>query len=431
MNSKALRFLLPVLLNATLAPALFSTASAFNAAHLELLKAGVASWNSMRSTHKEFLPDFSGAALKGKKLRGADFHNANMSGANLSQSDLSNANLQGALLDSAKMSYCMLIRANLEHAGLRGANLESAVLDGAHLHQAILGQAILKKADCTNTDFSESDLRECNFREATLVNANLSGADLRATYLWRTNLSRTNMRGVKVSENTILDSGKYASRLWADNHQSFFVEDPPPISANQVSSASIVEEAPQIVHRQKSDAPALPQQVTGSTMPERDTDNSKKRFASRNIWRQSDGPAHVAYDREQYEQVKSNVFDMNRMRKSNRDIRINLTGASFDHNNLSYADLSHALLQYASFKGSDLGDSDLRSADLRGCDFREANLQHADLGCADLRGANLWRTNLSRARLAEAIVSGSTILESGKKATPELAARHGLIFVEQ
>ncbi len=432
MNGKALRFILPLLINVALAPALSSPASAFNITHLELLKAGVTSWNKMRAAHQEFIPDLSGAAVKGRNLRGIDLHNANLTGTDLSGSNLSNANLLNASLDAAKMDGSMLIRANLDHAGLRGTNLERAVLDGAHLHQAVLTKAILKKADCTNTDFSESDLRQCNLREATLVNANLRGADLRAAYLWRANLSRATVTGVKVSENTVLDSGKYATLLWAENHQSLFIEENvQSISANPASSAATKKDAQQLLLPRQSDAPAMTPQLTDSAIPVRDVTGSKKSFTPRNIWQQSDGPLNVAYDRQQYEQLKHNVFDWNNMRKQNRDIIVKLNGASFDHKNLSYADLSHAVLVDASFRATELGDSDLRFADLRGCNFREANLQHTDLGGADLRGANLWRANLSRARLTNAIVSSLTILDSGKKATPELAARHGLMFVEE
>ena len=105
MNSKALRFLLPVLFSTALAPALSSTASAFNTAHLELLKAGVTSWNKMRAAHQEFVPDLSGAELKGKNLSGIDLHNANLSGAILSLSNLSNANLQNVDKRKSFMEY--------------------------------------------------------------------------------------------------------------------------------------------------------------------------------------------------------------------------------------------------------------------------------------------------------------------------------------
>jgi uncharacterized protein YjbI with pentapeptide repeats len=432
MNSKAIHFLLPVLLNAALALLLSSTASAFNAAHMELLKTGVTSWNKMRAAHQEFTPDLSGAELKGKNLRGIDFHNANLSNSVLSMSDLSNANLQNASLDSARMDGSILFRANLEGAILQKADLESAQLDGANLHRADIQTAVLKKADCSNANMTESDLRECNLREATLVNADLSGADLRAAYLWRANLSRAKITGVKVSENTVLDSGKYASGLWAKNHQSLFIEEPEAsIAANPVSSVTPEKEVQQDVLPRQSDAPQLAQPVTGSTMPQSDAATSKKSLIFRNIWQHADGPINAAYDRQQYKQLKSNVFDWNTMRKHNRAIIVKLNGASFDHKNLSYADLSHASLPDASLKGTDLSESDLRSADLRGCNLREANLQSADLGGADLRGANLWRANLSRARLTGAVVSSLTVLDSGKKATPELAARYELTFAEQ
>jgi uncharacterized protein YjbI with pentapeptide repeats len=238
--------------------------------------------------------------------------------------------------------------------------------------------------------------------------------------------------GVKVSGSTVLETGKNASLLWATNHQSLFIEEyVPSVATNPVTDNSTVEQGAKIDLPRQSDAPAIPQQITGSTLPEKDVSSSKKSFALRNIWQQSDSPVNVTYDRQQYEQLKSNVFDWNNMRKRNGNISVKLNGASFDHKNLSYADLRHAVLLDASFKATDLGDSDLRFADLRGCNFREANLQHADLGGADLRGANFWRANLSRTRLANAVVSSLTILDSGKKATPELAARHGLIFVEQ
>jgi uncharacterized protein YjbI with pentapeptide repeats len=430
MNCKAIHFLLLVLFNAALAAALSSTASAYNAAHFELLKAGVESWNNMRAAHKEFIPDLSDTSLKGKKLRGADLQNANLSGADLSQSDLSNANLQNALLDSAKMSYSILFKANLEGALLTEANLESAQLGSANLHRAVLEAAVLKKADCSNTDFSESNLRKCNLRETTLVNANLTGSDLRGAYLWRANLSRAKITAVTVSESTVLDSRNYASPLWAENHQSFFIEEPvPAISSNQVSSTSTKEKESTIVPPQQPDTDQLTQQV--NTMQKTDVPGSNKSSASRNSRQESVGPVTITWNRRQYEQLKSNVFDWNNMRKRNRDISVNLNGASFDRKNLAYADLSHASLRDASFKGTDLGDSNLRSSDLRGCNFREANLQHADLGSANLRGANLWRANLSRTRLTDAVVSRSTILDSGQKATQELAARRGLIFVEQ
>ena len=220
MNYITVRFFLIVLFCTTLASTMSLKATAFNEAHLESLNSGVASWNKMRDDHKEFIPDLSGADLKGKNLRRVDLHNANLSRAILSQSDLSNANLQNALLENAHFNSTMLIKANLANAVLSGADFENAVMDGADFHNAVLEKAVFKKADCSNVNMMDSDLQGCNFREATLVHANLNGADLRGGYLWRANLSRARLTGAKVSETTILDTGRFASKAWAEEHSA-------------------------------------------------------------------------------------------------------------------------------------------------------------------------------------------------------------------
>jgi len=432
MSSTTLRFHLSLLLNAALLTTLSSSAAAFNTSDMESLKSGVASWNSMRADHKEYTPDLSGADLKGRKLKGIDLHNANLSGTILSQSDLSNANLQNASLNNARLNGSMLIKANLERAMLRGANLEGAMLDGANFHEAALEQAIIKKADCSNANMSDADLRNCNFREATLVNANLSGADLRGIYLWRANLSRARINGVKVSENSLLESGKFASRLWAEKHDAFFISE-----HQSTSSTNSVKAVPS---EQKKDAIILPLDEDVHSKEQKHDDNTLGKSDSsspaesvvvpRNMWSQ-DGPINVAYDKIQYQQLKTNVFAWNDMRKRNSSISIELNKAPLDHKNLSYANLNHAKLSESSFRGTDMSNSNLQFADLRGCDLQEANLEHADLGGADLKGANLWRANLDRARLTGAIVSNKTVLNSGRKATQESAESLGMKFTAE
>ena len=160
------------------------------------------------------------------------------------------------------------------------------------------------------------------------------------------------------------------------------------------------------------------------------TDPSDKKSTYRNIPGQEEA-VDTAYNTDQYQQLKSNVFEWNDKRKQNKNINIELTGAPLDHKNLSYADLNHAKLSAASFRGADLSKSNLRYADLKGCDLQEANLEHADLYGADLREANLWRANLDHAELKGGKVSNKTILPSGKKATLELSIRLGLIFISK
>jgi len=425
MNNRIIRFFLMVLLYSTFASMLSLKARAFNKNHLEALQRGVASWNSMRADHNEFLPDLSGADLKGKNLRWVDLHNANLSGTILSQSDLSNANMKNALLENAHLNSSVLIKANFEGASLCGADLESAVLDGADFFHAVLKKAVLKKADCSNVNMMKSDLQECNFREATLVHANLTGSDLRGSYLWRVNLSRAMLTGAQVSESTILNTGRFASKAWAEEHAAVMVvEHPLSSSANTVS---VDEKRSGIVFPPPHDD----RRMTERPIQESNISKSKERIVAQNIWSHADGTVHGAYDRTQYDQLKSNVFDWNTMRKQERSMSIHLEEAPLDHKNLRYADLNHALLFAASFRSSDVSNCDLRFADLRKCDFQEADLERADLGCADLRGATLWRANIDRARLTGATVSNKTILDSGKNATLESAGRLGLIFTAE
>jgi uncharacterized protein YjbI with pentapeptide repeats len=60
-----------------------------NEKHLNLLKKGVAPWNTWRKKGPEIRPDLRGANLIGK-----DLHDANLSGANFTGADLSMANLR-------------------------------------------------------------------------------------------------------------------------------------------------------------------------------------------------------------------------------------------------------------------------------------------------------------------------------------------------
>jgi uncharacterized protein YjbI with pentapeptide repeats len=434
MNRKTIQVILPLLLSTAAAAAYSPSAFAFDAAHLASLRSGVTAWNKMRAAHADLIPDLSGADLKGRNLNGADLHNANLTGSDLSQSNLVNANLQNALMDHVKLSGSMLMKANLEKAELHEADLESAILDSAKFKNAVLKGSILKKADCRNTDFAGADLAATNLREASLVNASLEGADLREAYLWRANLSGAKLNGVRVSDITVLDTGKYASASWAEKYHALFVEKRQPVAAqiarlpeNDSNAKGIRHENPGSIERENQPSPAVEKTADEKAInPYR----AKERKApSANIWRlSSEGPVNVTYQREQFEMLKSNALKWNDLRKSDRKMNVELKGAPFNRKNLAYADLNYASLGGAGFRGADLSQGDLRYADLRGCDFREANLQRADLGEADLRGANLWRANLSQARLTGAIVSGLTVLETGKKATPELAERYGMTF---
>ncbi|NTW57021.1 MAG: pentapeptide repeat-containing protein [Chlorobiaceae bacterium] len=407
------------------------TAMAYNTGHLNTLRSGVKAWNSMRAAHADVVPDLSGADLKGRNLKGADLHNADLTGTDLSQSNLGNADLKHARMDHAKLSDSNLMKADLEGAELRDADLERAILDHATCRKARLKGAIIKKADCRNTDFSEAELAVTNLREAYLANANFEGSDLSDAYLWRANMSGAKMKGVKVSPVTVLDTGKYATASWAEKNHAVFTGASEPVSPGNTDNSRKNAETKelQIQHEQSdSSQQAARPSLTGENRRNHYRAKENK-TPSANIWRlSSGGPLVVAYDRQQFEMLKSNALKWNEFRKSDRNMVVNLKGAPLDGKNLAYADLNRASLSGAGFRKADLSQGDLRYADLRGCDLREANLQHADLGEADLRGANLWRANIGRARFEGALVSASTVLDTGKKATPELAERYGMKF---
>lgn len=410
-----------LLLTALLLHSSFAPACAFDAEQLMLLKSGIKTWNVFRTEKRDVPVDLSGAALKGMKLRGADLGNANLSGADITNADLTGAVLSGTNLNDAIASGSVLVRASLESASLDRADMEGAVLEGASMKGASLHGTILKKADCADVDFTGADLRETNFREASLVGAALTGADLRAAYLWRADLSRAVINGIRVSAATVLDTGKYATLAWASAHGALFVEDVQKparvaVKARDVSGAILNFEEPVGSSQQETSAAAEnPHRAKGRT--------------AGNIWRES-GSENIAYDQILFKKLKSGSSGWNDLRKRRRDISIDFQHARFDGKNLSEADLTRANLRSASFRRADLSGADLRHADLSGCDLREAVLERADLGGADLSGANLWRANLSFARLNGAKVSSATVLDSGKKASPEWAARHDALFVQ-
>lgn len=411
MPNNAIRHVRSLLLFFVLAPAASPSALAFDTTLVQELKAGVTSWNAYRNMHKGEIVDLSGAPLKGMKLRGADFSNADLTGADLGNADLSSAVFLNARLESSILNDAVLTRAMLDGATLDRADLEGALLEAASCKRASLKGAVLKKADCSSADFSGANLQETNFREARLAGAMLSGADLRAAYFWRSDMSRAVMDGIRVSGTTILVSGNYATATWAAEHHAVFLQDVPKL----VSTASGVPGGGEAASAVSGNESIRRTAMAGS---------------GENLWRVSD-TGHAVYDKALYKKLKSGVFAWNDMRKRNREMLVDLQEAKFDQKNLSYADISRAKLRKASFRKADMFDTDLRHADLSGSDLREANLEKADFGGADLSGANLWRANLSRARLNGVRVSGTTVLDSGRKATPEWAARHDALFIRE
>src|SRR5689334_3749617 len=89
-----------------------------NQEHLDMLKAGVASWNNWKLNNSTVRIDLSGANLHHAELSGADLSGVNLGGANLSDANLQGANLSKAVLgwSSVRLGKANLSRANLHKA---------------------------------------------------------------------------------------------------------------------------------------------------------------------------------------------------------------------------------------------------------------------------------------------------------------------------
>ncbi|MDD2672165.1 MAG: pentapeptide repeat-containing protein [Syntrophales bacterium] len=91
-----------------------------------------------------------------------------------------------------------------------------------------------------------------------------------------------------------------------------------------------------------------------------------------------------------------------------------LSGANLSMANLSGADVRKANLDGANLSGANLGGTNLFAANLSAANLGGANLYEAFLCYANLRGANLSGANLGGANLGRAIwTDGRTCAENG------------------
>lgn len=110
--------------------------------------------------------------------------------------------------------------------------------------------------------------------------------------------------------------------------------------------------------------------------------------------------------------LEENVYEFNKSRSENPDVKIdlhgeNLAGLYLSGVNLSGADLSRADLSKAVLSDADLSDANLLEAKLAG-----VNLSWADLSKADLSGADLLKANLVGSDLSEANLTGTNLSET-------------------
>ena len=196
--------------------------------HLELLKQGVAAWNSYRG-HWDALelrqglqykgasgstglnlsmPDLSNADLSGLDLSGVHLNGANLSRTDFSDSNIENADLSGANLNGSIFKGVNLNTTDLSGSDLSGANFSRAIFRGAKFNKASFSGSDLRGADFKGVDLREvdfrgadlrrTDLRQINLKNADLSGAELQGADLRDADLSGANLRETDLAGVDL-----------------------------------------------------------------------------------------------------------------------------------------------------------------------------------------------------------------------------------------
>ncbi len=420
-----------------------ATGFSYDSGHYSIVLKGTKAWNAMKTGLPETRFDLSGADLKGKNLKGIDFSNVNLDGASLKGADVSDADLRGASLNGAFLRNALFYDALFRDASLRNADIEEASLDGADLRRAVLDGAVLKQADLANSLLREASLRGVDLRAASLRAADLAGSNLDGAYLWRADLDGANLEGTHVTSVTVVETGKYADRAWADKHGALLSLPEPGAAGHEIEKNDGVEkrnsEAGQ-VPAEKNDA-GIPNSekhaaVSGTESKGRDTaavalDRSwpvnpvqqKIRFG---VTRSDVGA--LSYDVHQRELLVDSVSRWNKMRKKNPAEPVRLAGARLSRKVLDGADLRNADLKGTLLKRTDLVDADLRGADLREANLREADLTNADLQGADLRGAYLWRANLSWTVLNGVIVDAQTVLGTGRKATPAWAEKAGAVY---
>jgi len=184
-----------------------------DAAHLDMLKRGVATWNQWRQAHPKVSLNLREASLRGFDLSGANLCGADLSGANLCETNLRRADLHKARLHQVDLRWTNLHAANLRDARLHEANLSGAHLREADLSGAHLRAANLSGANLGGANLSMADLRGACLREAHLSNALLLVARLREACLDEADLREANLRGARLRKASLRGANFHEANL--------------------------------------------------------------------------------------------------------------------------------------------------------------------------------------------------------------------------
>ncbi len=196
---------------------------------LEVLKRGVAYWNSWRGKKLRHVDlsnldlrnldltginfrkvilrgtNLSGTVLHNADLNQLDFHETFLQGVDLSSADLAGANFYKVDLQNINLKKARLHYADLRSANLMGANLKGADLLGANLQNTILSDANLQKANLTgailiNTDLRRANLCECRIYGISVWNAELSEAEQSNLIITRPNEPEITVDNIEVAQ---------------------------------------------------------------------------------------------------------------------------------------------------------------------------------------------------------------------------------------
>jgi uncharacterized protein YjbI with pentapeptide repeats len=247
-------------------------------------------------------------------------------------------------LASADLSHRSLAGINFSAADLRGANRQGCDLEGA--------------------DLSDAWLEGADFSGARLAGARLSGARLTQWRLDGAVLAEASQHLGSAEQLAVLLRGADAWYTWRQE--------------NRDETLDLPEDSwlAKLVRTQRSLSNA----------------SARTRFEGND--------QHLAM-------LGAGVEYWNAWRTDNPDVAPDLRGA-----NLSAASLDNADLSFAKLDAALLAGAAMRFANLTGADLREAHLCWADLGGATLIGAALIRANLTGANLRGANLDLSDCAEA-------------------
>jgi uncharacterized protein YjbI with pentapeptide repeats len=299
----------------------------------------------------------------GANLTGADLSDMDLSGADFSGANLEDANLAGARLDGCDFTRAVLARARLQRATLTNARLDHANLGGAQCDGANFGGASLRHANCHKTVFRACVLADVEFEATNTHESVWQQCDLRRSRWQQVAMMKMTLEDISFDE--------------AHFRQMGWIE----CTLKGVSFAHATMTSCGFVAISGSEG----LDFTGATVTacSFSSDSTLAGAVLRDATFKHCGLRGVA-----------------------------LTGADLSGARLEGCDFSSCDLRRARLDRLDGGESLFVRADFSQASLIGANLIDANLSKADLRMADFHNANLFRADVSQAVIDGSTRLDS-------------------